>query len=450
MQGTRKKVLGASAFLLIALSVGSGVCEAKTKNVILMISDGQGIGSVMAADFYNGKRAVYESFPEKYLMTTYSSLGTYRPETAWKSFGLQKLDPTDSAAAATAMATGIKTIPGLIGKTGNYVDTKNIVEIASDLGKATGVVTSVEFSHATPAGMVAHSASRENYSDIAMSMIYDSELDVIMGAGHPFYDDNSKRKTIGFDYKYVGGEGTYKDLTDADGARAKDGKTWKYIESVEDFEKIALGEEKPVKLFGLARSATTLQQARSGDSQKVDFGSQNKNVPTLSVMSKAAINVLSADKDGFFLMIESGAVDWANHSNQRGRTIEEETAFNNAVESVVDWVDKNSSWDETLVIVTADHECGYLWGSDSNEFVLVKDNGKGNMPGMTYHASGHSNTPVPFYAKGKGSEIFRGMTDGHDKFFADLLFSFDPGFRGDYIDNTDVFAVMGSAMSEKE
>lgn len=450
MQGIRKLVLYGAASALLAFSADAGVCHAKTKNVILMISDGQGIGSVMAADFYTGKKAVYEGFPEKYLMTTYSSIGAYKPELAWKSFGIQKLDPTDSAAAATAMATGMKTIPGIIGKTSAMVDTKNLVEVASGLGKATGVVTSVEFSHATPAGMAAHSASREKYPDIARSMIYGSELDVIMGSGHPKYDNDSLKKSSGFEYKYVGGEDVYNDLTDADGAKAKDGKAWKYIESVEDFETIASGDEKPEKLLGLARAATTLQQARSGDVQKVDFANQNKNVPTLSTMSKAALNALSTDKDGFFLMIEGGAVDWANHSNQKGRLIEEQTSFNNAVASVTEWVETNSSWDETLLIVTADHETGYIWGSEANEFVLVKDNGAGNMPGMFYHSGDHSNTPVPFYAKGKGADIFRRMTDGKDLFFAGLISKFDPGFTGDYIDNTDIFSAINFLMGEDE
>lgn len=411
-----------------------------------MISDGQGIGNVMAADFYNGKRAVYESFPCKFLMTTYASTGSYSPDSAWKSFATQKDNPTDSAAAATAMATGVKTTPGVIGKNPELKDVKNIVEIAKNMGKSAGVITSVEFSDATPAGMAAHNNYRKNHAEIARSMIYDSGLDVIMGAGHPLYDDNYEKKSWRSEFKYVGGEDAYKNLTDAGGAKAKDGKTWKYIESAEDFEKIAAGSEKPEKLLGLARASLTLQAARNGDPQKVDFTSRNKTVPTLATMSKAAINTLSRNNGGFFLMIEGGAVDWANHANQKGRAIEEETEFNMAVEAVVEWVEKNSSWDNTLLIVTADHECGYLWGAESEEFILVKDKKPGNIPDMFYHSKHHSNTPVPLYAKGKGSELFKKMTDGRDAFFANLLSSFDPGFTGDYVDNTDIFAVMNAAI----
>lgn len=441
-------MLIATAFCVLSVFMPHAACHAGTKNVILMISDGQGIGNIMAADFYTGKKAVYESFPAKYLVTTYCDKGSYSPELAWKSFDKNKDNPaTDSAAAATAIATGVKTCQGLLGKNPDLRNARNIVEIAESLGKSTGVVTSVQFSHATPAGMVAHSDSRKNFETIAAYMIYESGLDVIMGSGHPFYDDNSEKKFWHSEYKYVGGKDAFKDLTDSDGARAKDGRVWKYIETAEDFEKMASGTEKSLKLMGIARAATTLRQARSGDPQKIDSGLSTK-IPTLSTMSKAALNSLSNDPDGFFLMIEGGAVDWANHSNQKARAIEEQTAFNDAVQSVVEWIEKQSGWDDTLLIVTADHETGYIWGSESDEFVLVKDKGADNIPDMFYHSKSHSNTPVPLYAKGKGSESFKTMTDGKDAFFANLLSSFDPGFTGDYIDNTDIFRAMDAAIND--
>jgi len=79
-------------------------------------------------------------------------------------------------------------------------------------------------------------------------------------------------------------------------------------------------------------------------------------------MSIGALNVLNQDPDGFFLMIEGGAVDWMGHANDMPRYIEDQVAFNLAVASVIDWVEENSSWDETLLIVTSDHECGGIWG----------------------------------------------------------------------------------------
>ena len=91
----------------------------------------------------------------------------------------------------------------------------------------------------------------------------------------------------------------------------------------------------------------------------------NRNVPTLATMSKAAINCLDNNPKGFYLMIEGGAVDWANHANQPDRMIEEQIDFVEAVEAVVAWIESHGGWDETLLILTADHECGLLWGPNS-------------------------------------------------------------------------------------
>lgn len=420
--------------------------ESAAKYIILMISDGQGFGSVMATDFYTGYPAVYETFPYKYFMTTFSSIGRYDPDTAWDDFQTQKKNPTDSAAAATAMATGVKTFPYLIGKTNRFHYLKNIVETASGQGLATGVVTSVQISHATPAGMVAHNNFRNNYEEIALEMIYQSELDVIMGAGHPWYDSNGEKKNPDdFDFKYVGGETAFSDLTDDDGARAKDGKMWDFIEDREDFQMLADGFNSSNKVFGMARVAKTLQQERNGDPQRPYFDAFTDTVPTLSLMTLGALNVLEQDENGFFLMIEGGAVDWSNHDNQKGRLIEEQTDFNESVQAVVDWIEDDtngSTWDNALLIVTADHECGYLWGAATRDFILVGDNGPGNIPDMTYHSGNHSNTPVPLYANGGGSDMFDTLIDGNDEFFANLIAGFDPGFDGAVVDNTDIFIVM--------
>ncbi len=424
---------------------------APAKNIILMISDGQGIASVMAADFYNGGSAPYEVFPHKYFMTTYSVLGDYDPDWAWQSFENHKKNPTDSAAAATAMGTGVKNFPLTIGKNTFLKDLKNIVEVSSEYGKATGVVTTVPISHATPAGMVAHRTLRINYKEIAREMIYQSELDVIMGGGHPYFDDNGQsRSESDFDFQYIGGQDTYMDLTDGDGALARDEKSWTYIESFAEFQNLAEGLINTDKLFGLAQVAETLQQKRDGDVQVAYNDSFIENVPSLSTMTLGALNVLEKDEDGFFIMIEGGAVDWSNHDNARGRLIEEQTDFNDAVQTVIGWIEDDtngSSWANTLLIVTADHETGYLWGSEEKEFVLVKNNGIGEMPGMFYHAGEHSNIPVPLYAKGIGADLFEYLIDGYDLFYADLLEAFDSEFDGAYVDNTDIFTVMNAVIT---
>jgi alkaline phosphatase len=419
------------------------------KNLILMISDGMGFGTVMATAYFHGEKPIYTAFPEKYLMTTHPATGAYTPESEWKGFDPQPSQATDSAAAATAMGTGVKTLPGRIGTNPYGLPLPNIVEIATDQGMATGLVTSVPISHATPAGMVAHDLSRNNYEKIAQEMLYASDLDVLMGAGHPLYDNNGNLKTSGQEYKYVGGEGVFQQLRSKKGLIAKDGRTWHFMDAKADFEALARGDQIHTKVLGLARAATTLQQARSGDRQLVDRSTPNPETPSLAVMSRGALNALSANGKNFFLMVEGGAVDWAAHSNEKGRLIEEQRDFNEAVAAVADWVENRSSWKETLLIVTSDHECGYLWGSESRTFTPVQDRGAGNMPEMVFHSRLHSNLPVPLYVKGEGvSGLLKSLVDGRDSYFAGLIAGFDPDFTGEFIDNTDIFLLMQLWVSE--
>jgi alkaline phosphatase len=155
-------------------------------------------------------------------------------------------------------------------------------------------------------------------------------------------------------------------------------------------------------------------------------------------MTRAALNVLDDEPNGFFVMIEGGATDWASHDNQSGRLIEEMNDFNRSVEVVSKWVIQNSSWNETLVIVTADHETGHLTGPGSGQtdkgFVWndIVSNGPGKLPAMKWHSKNHTNSLVPFFAKGRGAEQFIKAVDDYDP------------VRGPYIDNTDIAKVIFS------
>jgi alkaline phosphatase len=120
-----------------------------------------------------------------------------------------------------------------------------------------------------------------------------------------------------------------------------------------------------------------------------------------------ALNVLDSDQDGLFLMVEGGAIDWASHGNQSGRMIEEQVDFDNAVQAVVDWVKANSNWGETLLIVTGDHETGYLTGPSSDPtWEPIVNSGAGVLPGMEWHSGSHTNSLIPVYAKGDAARLF--------------------------------------------
>lgn len=413
------------------------------KNVILLISDGGGANQLMATDYYTTGQAgtqVYETFPARYYVSTYSTgkIETeddgryiYDPATIWSSFDELKNRATDSAAAATAMATGTKTYNGAIGVDPNLKNLPNLTEDFEAKGKSTGVITSVELSHATPASFVAHDVDRRNYSGIANEMIRESSVDVIMGAGNPLYNDDSvRRSTVEAEhYQFVGGSETWAALeagtlgNDADGDG--DSEPWQLIQTKADFEALQTGDA-PDRVIGVPPVYTTLQYGRAGDLNARPFAvTMNNQVPSLATMARASLNVLDNNEAGFFLMIEGGAVDWAASKNQSGRMIEEEADFNQAAAAVCDWVETNSSWSETLVIVTSDHETGYLTGTPGvyNE---VLNNGQGNMPTMTWNSTGHTNQLVPIFAKGPGADLFQKYAVGSDS------------VRGAYINNTDI------------
>jgi alkaline phosphatase len=156
-------------------------------------------------------------------------------------------------------------------------------------------------------------------------------------------------------------------------------------------------------------------------------------------MTQAAINILDDDPDGFTLVVEGGAIDWAAHAapaDQPGRMIEELVDFNQAVEAVVSWVESNSSWADTLVVVTGDHETGYLWGPGSDPaWQPLVNHGAGVLPGMQFHTDNHSNSLIAIYARGEGAQAFAAQLSG-----------FDP-VRGSYVDNTRIAQVVFKSFS---
>jgi alkaline phosphatase len=261
-------------------------------------------------------------------------------------------------------------------------------------------------------------------------------VDVIMGTGHPAYDDSGNRVAELKYFAQVGGRETWEALQagtaggDADGDGVED--KWTLIETREEFQDLAEGDT-PKRVIGVAQAAQTLQMKRARGDKCTDPFSVKRilTVPTLAEMSRAALNVLHNDPDGLFLMIEAGAIDWAGHENWPERLIEEGIDFNLAVEAVVDWIETQSSWEETLLIVTADHETGYLTGpgSDPAKSPLVPAS-FGVLPGMEWHSGGHTNQLVPFYAKGAGAGLFNEAAQGSDP------------IHGAYLDNTDLGKIM--------
>ena len=442
-----------STLVLLAVTAVAPAQESKAKNVILMISDGLGFNGWEAARNFEGALPYDNAGFTFYGCTNYSANHTvdsgYSSDSYWNDFSYQDVQPTDSASAATALYTGTKIYDGQLNVTTTGGTLKTIAEFASAKGYATGAVSSVEFSHATPAAVAAHNVSRNNYAEIANEMIYNSNLDVIMGAG--LHGNTSNEK-------YVGGMDTASAIMDAS-ANGTTINGFTTITEVADFQALANGSIATSKVLG-ATYGTTL-----GDSYQPGQNDESI-VPTLDTMTKGALNVLSQNDNGFFLMVEGGAVDWQNHANLMDRMITEQVDFDNAVASTMEWIEANGGWEENLLIVTADHETGGIWGSDG--YTHVGNPGEGIVPtygstvsgrenlgtapasgtedaDVVYNSGNHTNSIVPLWTKGAGSEAFAALIDGVDSnarnFWSDE-YGWDASWDGSYVDNTDVFTVM--------
>ncbi len=445
--------------LLICSLLAAASAQAQVKNVIIFISDGWGENLLDATAYWNGERQVYQTDPSwtYYGMSNYSfvlpsdsppygdgsfqGLHGYDPVNAWGDWAYMQNYATDSAAAATAMSCGEKTYNAAVGygfdANLNRISLPHAFEAAVERGKATGVVTSVTIPHATPASFVAHEENRNNYAAIALDML-GSEADVVMGCGHPLFNDNAQPVPAdpnnASQWRYVGGYAAWQDLVNGTAGGAN---PWQLIETESDFDALASGDIVYDRVWGVAQVRETLQYNRAGNpggnsTQPPYAVPFNANVPTLETMTRGALNVLAQNPAGFFVMVEGGAVDWAGHGRTLGRAIEEQDDFDASVDAAIAWVEANSNWNETVIIVTGDHETGCLWGpgvdpaDPTTWFTRPADLGAGVMPGFNYYTSGHTNQIIPFYVKGVYGDLFANYADEVDPVW------------GQYIDNTEV------------
>ncbi len=427
------------------------------KNVIFFIGDGMGYNHVLATNYYLYGEANMQLYEQddwlQLAQATYNAARLskedtifhtgYAPRTAWEDADYLNNDYTDSGAAATALSTGQKVMSHSIGIAMNGDTLTHVSQAAKARGKSIGLVASVPFSHATPAGFAAHNHSRRNLEEIAKYLFFHTRLDVIMAPGHPDYNNDGEPEEMSA--RYVGGRDIWEQLTtnegrmefedeqgvyqlqDANGDGLRD--PWHFIDAREDFLAMASGPV-PGRVLGVPKAYSTLNQNRSrGEGGELPFGQPlNENVPTLEELTRASLHVLSQNPQGFFVMIEGGAIDWAGHDNDLVRLIEEQADFNHAVRAAVEWVETHSHWGETLVIVTSDHETGYLTGPGHPGILhdAVENGGRGQLPGVGWNSGSHTNMLVPFYAKGPGTELFSLMAG-----------EVDP-VKGPFLQNTDI------------
>ncbi len=367
--------------ILVAVLVLLGQTSlAVVKNVIVMIGDGMGFEHVKAASLYAYGEEGKLSF-EKYYC---GELATHSANSH-----LVNYHATDSAAAVTAMATGQKVKNGVIcERAGKPI--KTILEYLKEQGKATGLITTVPLTHATPAGYGAHNRSRNNHRDIANDYMTQTRPNLLFGAYYKNGKGMTEEKAKKAKYAVVM---TRQQMLDTVGPIDKN--------STEVFFLAGLfcPEEMPWEYDYYRPKKVLFPLIEREDVPTYDV------VPHLSEMTSAALCVLDNDPDGFFLMVEGGKIDWAGHNNIIEYSIFDTLEFDRAFHVVMDWVEDR---DDTLIIVTADHECGGLW--------VVKNKGKGFMPEVFWGSTNHTGINVPIYAVGQGAKEFAGVIDNTDLF----------------------------------
>lgn len=288
-------------FLTSSPSVkSSNSSEGKAKNVIFMIADGFSTSYATCYRWYKGEDTLLDSM----------LVGMHRNYSA-------NSEVTDSAAAATAMATGVKTNNGMISTSPDDKELKTILEAAEENGKSTGIVATSSVTHATPACFASHVDDRSNQEDIA-PQILENGVDVILGGGNAYFSDSL--------------------IEDA----TNDGYTFATNRN---------------ELLDKSNNATKLIGLFSEDSMAPELDREETSEPSLAEMSESAINTLKKDDDGFFLMIEGSQIDSAGHDHDAAWAMKDMEAFEEALQIVLDFAKEN---DDTLVIVTGDHDNGGL------------------------------------------------------------------------------------------
>ena len=319
-----KKLLFAIAFLAVLVLPAQAQ---QAKYVFYFIGDGMGVNQVLGTEMYQSELKgeigvtplLFTQFPYATVAHTYSATNGV----------------TDSAAGGTALATGSKSKNGGIGVTKDLVEVTSVASWAKANGYRVGVSSSVSVDHATPASFYAHENSRNNYYQIGLDLI---EANFDFYAGSDFLDPTNQKAKDGKTY-----DNLY-DLT------AKAGYT--LARGYKEYQKKAKKAEKMILFQPEAASAK--------DNSAIPYAiDRQKGDMTLSEITRAGINFLSKNNDkGFFLMVEGGKIDWACHSNDGATALTEVQDFDNAIKVAYEFYEQHP--EETLIVITADHETGGL------------------------------------------------------------------------------------------
>ena len=329
-----KKLISLLCILALVLAcIPAATAEeaaATPKYVFMFIGDGMGNPQVTATQYYKGAVANPDSefpVPADLSFTTFPYLGMVT------TYDASSFCP-DSASTATSIASGEKTLSGVI----NYDVTlttpfKLVTEYAKEAGYKIGVISSVSVDHATPAAFYAKQPSRNDYYEIAVQGITGSTVDYLAGGGF--------KKPTGAD----------KDNPQPDIMELAVENGWSIPTTNEEIRNLNAESGRVLAINPVLQDSKAIHY----EIDRERLAAAGEDVLSLADFVKAGINVLD-NENGFFMMCEGGKIDWAGHANDAATSIHETIALSDAVQVAVDFAAEHP--DETLIIVTADHETG--------------------------------------------------------------------------------------------
>lgn len=344
----------------------------EAKNTILVVGDGMGAAQREAIELAGAGAygtLVMDSLPHAGLVGT-NSANADQPV-------------TDSAAAATAMASGAKTYNGRVGVDTRNVALPTVLERAKHAGKAVGLVTTSTVTDATPAAFAAHLDDRSEERQIAQQYLEESRPDVILGGGRKVWAP--------------AGQENAEDLT----RRARE-QGYAYAT-----DRPSLDFASGPRLLGPFAEGAMHEAAPEGE------GESYEPAVSLPEMTEKAIEVLSEDSEGFFLLVEEEAIDSMGHVGNGTLMLEAGGALDQSVKIAKDFAEENG---ETLLIVVGDHECcglaieqpekgGEAGPGEDGPFPVADSERRFLLDNST---SGHTAVDVPLTAAGPGAERLDG------------------------------------------
>lgn len=313
-------------FLLLVLLASTLMVFSQAKYIFYFIGDGMGANDVLLAEMYNAElKGKIERMPTRMSQFPYTGMAT--TYSASNSI-------TDSSAAGTALATGTKTTNGTLGLDTDGKELVSIAEILKDKGWAVGVMSSVSIDHATPAAFYGNSAKRSNYYDIGTQLAM-SSFDFFGGASF-LQPVNKKDPSAPNLYKVCEEHG------------------YAFAHGLTEFKELSQQAERII-LIQPQEGVDPTQPSRGQIPYAID---RSEDDMSLVDITRSAIDFLAAKGNPFFMMVEGGAIDWANHSNDAATMLGELQEFDASIQQAYQFYRRHPK--ETLIIVTADHETGGL------------------------------------------------------------------------------------------